>query len=135
VEPKPADSGCDEVACVLAETPMPCCSKFRKSSGGGGSDDVKPSGSEVQDTLDRDQIAEAIDRSKGAIAACGEEFPDAPAQVRVKVRVSGSGSVSSVDAIDETDAAVVGCIASAIKKTRFPTTTKGGSFTFPAILR
>ena len=40
-----------------------------------------------------------------------------------------------VPATASTDPTVVGCIASAIKKTKFPATQKGGSFTFPASIR
>lgn len=130
--PKGGGAGdCDEVACLLDDTPMPCCNKFKKMS----SDNEKPAESNVPETLDRDQIADAIGRSRGALEACGAKYPDAPAVVKVKVRVSTSGSVSSVDAVDETDPAVVGCIAAAIKKTKFPATRKGGTFTFPASIR
>jgi len=121
----------DEVGCLLSDRPPACCAKYgaKKKS----ADD--PKGGNLPDTLSRDDITAGIEPVKAKFAACGDEYPDGPGRVRLKIKVSASGSVTSVSLIDEVDAELEACLVSAAKRAKFAATVKGGAFTFPAILR
>lgn len=129
-DPTPTLAPCDEVACVLEENPSPCCAKYKKDDGG---DDDEPA-SDLPETLGKDDITAGIDPIKSRIEACRDKFPDAPDRVKLKIKVSSSGSVSSVSAVDEIDEALEDCLEAAVKKAKFIATQNGGTFTFPATL-
>lgn len=102
---------------------------------GGGDKVAPPMEPTLPESIDRDLITAAMEPVKPKLVACGEGFPDAPSAVKIKVKVSASGSVSSVNVIDEVDAGLASCLEAAIKKVKFAATAKGGNFTYPASVR
>jgi outer membrane biosynthesis protein TonB len=136
-ETKPADSGggsCDEVSCVLNNYEGTCCQKFRKGgsrpSSGGSS--PRSGGSDLPERLDRAMISEGVARVKSRVMACGSKS-SAKGQVKVSVKVSPSGSISSVSVASTPDPGLGSCVASAMRGASFRKTQSGGSFGYPFV--
>ncbi|MCE9571935.1 MAG: TonB family protein, partial [Deltaproteobacteria bacterium] len=147
VTPPPKGGKCsmDEVGCLLAEHPPACCSIYGgKGGGGGGGGTSKPpvggggggggGDSDLPEELDRAAISAGVGNVKSRILGCGDKS-SAKGEVKVSVKVSPSGSVSSVSVKNTPDAALGSCVASAIQKASFKKTQKGGSFSYPFIFR
>ncbi len=137
-KPAPAAAGgdCDEVGCLLNNNEGACCAKFKKggkakpaASGGG---DAPAAASNLPDTLDRDMISGGVAKVKARVMACGDKSP-AKGQVKVHVKVAGSGAVSSVSVSATPDPALGNCVAAAMQKASFPKTQNGGSFGYPFV--
>lgn len=88
------------------------------------------SGPGTPEALDRDAIAASVDRVKSRILACGERNPT-PGVVKLRVKVSASGRVSSVEVQQSPERKLGACVASTMKRARFAPTQRGGSFTYP----
>jgi predicted Zn finger-like uncharacterized protein len=134
-DPKPADTGgggCDEVSCVLNNYEGACCQKFRKGgsrpSGGG----TAAKSGDLPDGLDRAMISEGVGKVKARVMSCGEKS-SAKGQVKVSVKVSGDGNVTSVNVTATPDPALGSCVASAMQRATFRKTASGGSFGYPFV--
>ena len=135
-DPKPTGGKCiDEVACLLADNPPACCSKY----GGGGAKKPtkKPAAgnSDLPERLsDRGDIKAGISKVRGKVTSCGDKH-SGKGQVKVSIKVDGSGSVSSATVKASPNAALGSCVAKAVKGAKFRKTQKGGSFTYPFVFR
>lgn len=138
-EEKPADKpaaggGClDEVGCLLADKPPACCSKY--SGGGGGGGGRKPSGggggdSNLPEKLTRSDITAGINKVRSGVTACSSK---GSGEVKVTVKVNGSGSVGDVSVKSAPNAALGTCVANAVKKASFAKTQEGATFTYPFV--
>ncbi|MGE0547201.1 MAG: GYF domain-containing protein [Kofleriaceae bacterium] len=124
-----AAGGCDEVSCVLNNYEGACCAKFRK----GGSKTASASSSskgDLPDKLDRGMIQGAVDKVKARVMSCGDRS-SAKGMVKVSVKVSPEGRVSSASPTQTPDPSLGNCVASAMSKASFPKTQTGGSFSYP----
>ena len=138
-EKVPAGGGgdCDEVGCLLNNNEGACCAKFKKGGAkkppaGGGTEPPPAAHSDLPDTLDRDMISGGVSKVKARVMACGDKSP-AKGQVKVHVKVSGGGAVTSVSVSATPDAALGNCVAAAMQKASFPKTQNGGSFGYPFV--
>ncbi|MDQ3366943.1 MAG: zinc-ribbon domain-containing protein [Myxococcota bacterium] len=135
-EPTPAketsSGGCDEVSCVLNNYEGSCCAKYKK----GGSKTATPTkssgGGDLPDSLDRAMISEGVGKVKTRVMSCGEKS-SAKGTVKVSVKVSPDGSVTSASVKDTPDASLGSCVASAMQKASFKKTQNGGSFAYPFV--
>ncbi len=127
----------DEVACLLADNPPACCSKYGGSSSKSSSS-KKPAAaanSNLPERLnDSGDIKAGIAKVRGRVSACGDKS-NAKGQVKIRIKVSPSGSVSSASVSSAPDKALGACVASACKSAKFIKTQKGGSFTYPFVFR
>jgi len=125
---KPADkpasnAGCiDEVACLLADKPPACCSKYGKSGGGGGGN--------LPEDLTKSDISTGVAKVRAKVDGCGAKS-SAKGTVKVSVKVAPNGSVSSVTVKESPDGALGSCVSSAMQKATFAKTQNGGSFSYP----
>ncbi|MBT8493182.1 MAG: hypothetical protein KJO07_08995, partial [Deltaproteobacteria bacterium] len=119
-DPKPT-SGCDEVTC-LVEPNKACCRKYRSSKGS------SKSNSNLKERPSKSDVKSGIARVMGRVRACGSKHGGS-GLVKVRVKVSGSGRVSS--ASPSPGGALGRCVASAVKRARFPKTQRGVTFTYP----
>ncbi|HUH02731.1 MAG TPA: TonB family protein [Kofleriaceae bacterium] len=130
--PEPASSAkCDEVSCLLADNPPPCCKKYRGgSSNTTSTTSTKPKpSSDLPDKLSRADISNGMGKIRGRVSACS----GSKGMVKVKVKVGGSGKVESVSVASSPDAGLGKCVASAVEKATFAKTQEGGSFTYPFV--
>lgn len=129
--------GCDEVSCVLNNYEGACCQKFRKggtkpaggttakpATGGGGG------GGDLPESLDRGMITDGVNKVKARVMGCGDKS-SAKGQVKVSVKVSPGGGVTSVSVKATPDPALGNCVAGAMQKATFAKTQNGGSFAYP----
>jgi hypothetical protein len=119
VEKKPAPvpaEACDEVSCVLNNYEGGCCLKYRRQPG-------------LPEALDRAAISKGIASVKASIAACS----GAKGIVKIHVRVSPDGPVSSVSVTATPDAALGTCVKNAVERAVFPRTQNGGTFSYPFV--
>lgn len=132
-KPEPASSGgCDEVGCVISGYEGACCAKYKK---GGGAKPAASGGgakSDLPSSLDRSAISEGVAKVKGRVMACGDKS-SAKGQVKVSVKVTADGNVSSVSVKDSPDAGLGSCVANAMQKASFKKTQSGGSFSYPFV--
>ncbi len=75
-------------------------------------------------------ISDAVAKVKGKVMACGDKS-SAKGQVKVSVKVDGSGHVTSVTVKNTPDAALGSCVAAAMQHASFAKTQSGGSFGYP----
>ncbi|MGE0871437.1 MAG: GYF domain-containing protein [Kofleriaceae bacterium] len=129
-EPAAASGGCDEVSCVLNNYEGACCSKFRKGGSKGGTASASKGRSDLPDKLDRGMIQGAVEKVKARVMSCGDRS-SAKGMVKVSVKVSPDGRVSSSSPTQSPDASLGNCVASAMSKASFPKTQSGGSFSYP----
>jgi hypothetical protein len=113
--PEPVDD-CDEVSCVLTDYHGACCAKF----------DKRPDG------LDRAMITAGVAGVRGAVAACGDHFPD-KGMVKLHVHVGPDGKVTKVDVATAPNPRLGDCVADAMLHTLYPSTRNGGSFSYPFV--
>jgi TonB family protein len=131
--PTPPASGClDEVGCLLADKPPACCSKY---SGGGSGGSRKPGGgsggdSNLPEKLTRSDITAGINKVRGGVTGCSSK---GSGEVKVTVKVDGSGSVGDVSVKSAPNAALGTCVANAVKKAKFAKTQQGATFTYPFV--
>ncbi|HEX8110423.1 MAG TPA: hypothetical protein VF516_21975, partial [Kofleriaceae bacterium] len=135
--PKADKSGggdCDEVSCVLNSYEGACCAKFRKGGGksapASGGSGPKAGGSDLPDSLDRAMIADGVAKVKQKAQACGDKSP-AKGQVKVSVKVSPDGNVTSVAVKNTPDPGLGNCVAGVMQTAKFSRTQSGGSFAYP----
>jgi TonB family protein len=130
--PPAGGGGClDEVGCLLADKPPACCSKY--SGGGGGS--KKPGGgsggdSNLPEKLTRSDITAGINKVRSGVTGCSSK---GSGEVKVTVKVEGSGSVGDVSVKSAPNAALGTCVANAVKKAKFAKTQEGATFTYPFV--
>lgn len=74
-------------------------------------------------------IAAGMAKVRGAIASCGDALATS-ATIKVKINVSGEGSVSTANATGGTPL-LHECVTSAVKKAQFTPSEKGISLTYP----
>jgi outer membrane biosynthesis protein TonB len=140
-DPKPdttvakPDSGgsCDEVSCVLSNYEGSCCAKYKKGkkgNDGGGSTASSGGRSDLPESLDRNAVAAGVAQVKARVQACGGKS-SAKGEVKVSVKVSPDGKVTSTSIKNTPDAALGSCVENAMSKATFAKTQKGGSFAYP----
>lgn len=131
--PPASGGGClDEVGCLLADKPPACCSKY---GGGGGGGSRKPGGGSGGDTnlpekLTRSDITTGINKVRSGVTGCSSK---GSGEVKVTVKVDGSGSVGDVSVKSAPNAALGTCVANAVKKAKFAKTQDGATFTYPFV--
>jgi outer membrane biosynthesis protein TonB len=133
--PKPAESGgsCDEVSCVLNNYEGACCQKFRKGgSRPSGGTAPRSGGSDLPEKLDRAMISEGVAKVKARVMGCGNRS-SAKGQVKVSVKVTPAGSISSVSVTTTPDPGLGSCVQSAMRGATFRKTQSGGSFSYPFV--
>lgn len=106
--------GCDEVACLLADKPMPCCSNYKKT------DPKKPSGNDLADKPSRGAVKKVIDKLIPKVKQCG-----AKVAATVRWMVKPDGSVGKVSVKGPVDTAVIDCIKKALRSGVFPKSKQG----------
>jgi predicted Zn finger-like uncharacterized protein len=119
-----ATSGCDEVTC-LVEPDKPCCRKggsSRKSSSTSSS-----ASSNLPERPSRSDVSGGVSRVKGRVMGC-----NGTGTVTAKIKISSSGSVSSVSASGGTGS-VNSCVERAVKGARFPKTQLGITVNYPFV--
>ena len=134
-DPKPAESGgsCDEVSCVLNNYEGACCQKFRKGgSRPSGGTAPKSGGGDLPDKLDRAMISDGVAKVKARVMACGDRS-SSKGQVKVSVKVTPAGSISSVSVTSTPDPGLGSCVQSAMQRATFRKTQSGGSFSYPFV--
>jgi hypothetical protein len=119
------DASCDEVSCVLTNNGGACCAKFRKPP-----PPVVANG--LPEALDRAAISNGIASVKASVAACSTRST-VHGIVKLRVRVSADGRVTTVSVAAAPDAALAGCVASMVQRAVFPRTQTGGSFSYPFV--
>jgi len=115
------DGDCGEVMCVMEKYARPCCAHWKPAEephAGGG--------------LDKPQIRAGVASVKPAVIACGEKTP-VKGTVKLAVTVDPSGAVQEVNVVVTPDDALGSCVATAMRRARFATTTMGGSFSYPFV--
>lgn len=112
----------DEVACLLADQPPPCCTVY-----GSYQRNVPPTMG-----LGAPQIRAVVARLRSRIVRCAEES-DAHGTVRASVRVAPDGTVASVVVQSAPDDALAQCVAAVMRSARFPASNQGVSFTYPFV--
>jgi TonB family protein len=75
-----------------------------------------------------------MSKVRGRVSSCGDKNPG-KGTVKVKVKVAGSGKVSSVSVSSAPNGSLGSCVASAVKRAKFKKTQSGGSFTYPFVFR
>jgi hypothetical protein len=108
---------CDEVACLLADKPMPCCNKYKKDPKGDG-----PKSSDLADKPSRSGVKKVITKLIPKVRACGAKVA---AKVRFKIAPNGSASTLSVDGPKKPK--VIACIKRAVNSGKFPKSRLGMS--------
>ncbi len=133
VAAKPESGGCDEVNCVISGYEGACCAKYKK---GGNKTPAAAAGgagkSDLPDALDRASIADGVAKVKSRVMACGDKS-NAKGTVKVSVKVTADGAISSVSVKETPDAGLGSCVASAMQKASFRKTQTGGSFAYPFV--
>jgi predicted Zn finger-like uncharacterized protein len=132
-KPDPAPSGsCDEVSCVLSNYEGACCAKLKRGGSRPAGGGTRPSsgGGDVPDRLDRAMITEGVNKVKARVLACGDRS-SAKGTVKVSVKVSPDGVVTSVNVTQTPDPALGSCVGSAMQRASFRKTASGGSFGYP----
>lgn len=130
---KPSKGCLEEVGCLLASNPPPCCRKYTDPKTGPNpvSNEVDPS---LPKKLDRRSILDGMKKVNGRIAACSGRSAKR-GKVTVSIKVGGNGKVSSVTVKDAPDNALGTCVAKAAKKASFPRTQQGAKFSYPYVFR
>jgi TonB family protein len=75
-------------------------------------------------------ISEGVGKVKARVMSCGEKS-SAKGQVKVSVKVSPDGHVTSVTVKNTPDAGLGNCVAGMMQKATFARTQTGGSFAYP----
>jgi predicted Zn finger-like uncharacterized protein len=114
--------GCDEITC-LVDSSKACCRKSGRASGGNSGGN-----SNLPDRPTKAQVRSGMGRVSGTVKSCGKRSGFS-GKVRVRIRISGSGRVSSANASGG-PGAVNSCVSRAVKGARFPKTQSGLSFTY-----
>ncbi len=131
--PATTNKGClDEVSCLLADRPPSCCKKYGKKSTSASSGDKEKASanSKLPETLSRSDIAKGMGRVRGRVRGCGKRHSGS-GTVKVYIKVGSSGKVSSVSVKSSPSSSLGSCVASAVRRARFPRTQKGRGFTYP----
>ena len=133
-QPESPKKGClDEVGCLLAADPPPCCRKYTESEPSPAPSTKKPDVS-LPLKLERQDITDGMKDVSGRIAACSGRSA-VSGKVTVSVEVAGNGKVQSVSITESPDDALGTCVAQAAKKASFPKTQQGGKFKYPYVFR
>jgi predicted Zn finger-like uncharacterized protein len=137
--PPPRDTGkdsgkdsCDEVSCVLNNYEGACCAKFKRGGSkpaAGGTGGTAPK-SDLPESLDRGMISDGVSKVKARVMSCGEKSP-AKGQVKVSVKVSPEGHVTSVTVKNTPDVNLGNCVQNMVQKAMFAKTQTGGAFSYP----
>lgn len=131
-EKKPSTGCLEEVGCLLASNPPPCCRKYTEPKP--SADPVAKVDPSLPKKLERSAILDSMRKINGRIAACSGRSAKR-GQVTVSIKVGGSGKVSSVTVKESPDDVLGTCVAEAAKKASFPETQEGGKFSYPYVFR
>ena len=129
---KPAAGGCiDEVACLLADPKPACClKKAPKTTTGGSTTPPPPTNTSLPEQLSKSDISAGIGKIRSRVDACASKS-SAKGTVKVSVKVSGAGTVTSVTVKESPDGALGSCVAAAVQKATFAKTQEGATFAYP----
>ncbi|MBK9070142.1 MAG: hypothetical protein IPL79_03945 [Myxococcales bacterium] len=144
-----APTGCSEVDCMLAEKPLACCTKYRRSAGSrpaastsGPHEDLdraetqsgrsRPAASttELDEDLDMAAFHSGVSSVKARLTSCSAKS-SARGKINVRVKIGGDGRVSSTTVLGSFDDAVGSCVAAALQTATFKKTQNGGQFDLP----
>ncbi len=129
--PKSSGGGCDEVTC-LVDPGAACCRKF-KSKSKSSSSSSSSSSSNLPSTPAKSDISKGISKVKGRVMSCGDKH-GGRGTVKVKIKIGGNGKVQSANASGG-GSSLRSCIASAVKRARFPKSQKGVTVNYPFVFR
>lgn len=129
---KPKKGCLEEVGCLLASNPPPCCRKYTDPTPN-PQPSAKPDPS-LKEKPGRRDILDGMKKVRSRMAACSARSPRS-GQVKISVKVAGSGKVASVTVKEAPDKALGSCVADAARKAKFPKTQKGAKFTYPYVFR
>lgn len=122
---------CDEVSCLLSESPSPCCRKLKKQTKDPKDEAKKPAG-DLPETLGKTEISAGIGTVKSKVLACGDKH-GAKGTVRARLVVGADGNVTSVTVEQTPDADLGSCVAAALRQAKFARSQTGGRFTYPFV--
>ena len=123
---KPASAeSCDAISCEIANYAGECCEKYKKREAA-----KSQTNSNLPAVLDKSIISAGVGTVRSRITACGAKST-AKGTVMVKVYVTATGGVSSVNVESTPDTGLGVCVSSALKGASFASTQKGGSFRIP----
>ncbi|MBL4632418.1 MAG: hypothetical protein JKY56_01025, partial [Kofleriaceae bacterium] len=114
---------CDEITC-LVDPGKACCKKYAKKSKNSGS-----SNSNLPESLSKPDVKAGISKVKGRVTSCGDKH-NGRGIVTVKIKISGSGKVTSASASGGSSA-LRSCVSSAVKRAKFKKTQNGRSVNYP----
>lgn len=126
--PAPVEANCDEVSCILDHYKLACCKAYKPIEAPPA---IRPA-SALPDQLDRQMVQQGLAPMKPAVIACGERF-GVRGTVKLAVKVSPDGKVTSVSVTATPDEALGACAATAVGKASFGATENGGSFNYPFV--
>ncbi len=129
----PASNACmDEVACLLAEHPPACCSRY--SSSKEDKPEVIESRPDLPEKLSRNAIKRGMDKVKGRVSACSAKHMGR-GMVKVSIKVSGDGEVTRVKVKETPNPDLGTCVANAVRKANFGDSQNGASFSYPFVFK
>jgi hypothetical protein len=127
----PTRPSCDQVTCMMSDYAGDCCVQFRPAPDNQRrARDPAPSRTGLPEILDLAAVRTGMAAVKAKIVACGSRS-SARGEVKIGVKVSADGAVTSTTVKLTPDPALGDCVAAAIKKTTFARTQNGGGFTYP----
>lgn len=134
--PHPGWKICDERSCLLNNYEDACCAEYKKGKPGspGASPGTTPTAKpgDLPEKLDRAMIFDGVAKVKAKVMACGDKS-SAKGTVKVSVKVSSDGNITSVSVVLMPDAALGSCVVSAMQRATFCKTQSGGSFDYPFV--
>ena len=84
----------------------------------------------MPEKLTRGDITAGVNKVRPSVTGCSSK---GKGEVKVTVKVAGSGSVDSVTVKSAPNAALGTCVSSAVKKAKFAKTQQGATFTYPFV--
>jgi TonB family protein len=125
-KPKPPTK-VNEFTCVMENYALDGCDEFRtppeeKPLTVAEATPVRPSG------LSSYTISKTMKRANSTVQACGDRY--GVGHVKVRVKVTPDGQVSSVKVLQSPTAGLGKCVVEAVNKLSFPATEDGASFTY-----
>lgn len=112
------------ITCIVNGYTDPCCAIWRRPAVAAP---AAAAGTELPDHLDRAVIAGVL--AQIDTRGCGKQSP-AHGDVKLSIKVSPTGAVTSVTVKTSPDPALDACVTAAVRKTNFGATQYGGSFAY-----
>jgi hypothetical protein len=123
---------CDEVSCLLATNPPPCCSKYRRKNN--GKSDLKSNGnSSLPAKPTRTAVRQGMGKIRGRLLACGKNRFKGKAKIHFTIAPVGRVSKVSVSGVD--DPGVRSCIVRVMKGARFAKSRDGLTINYPVLFK